>query len=137
MIESFEAANRAWLLELSFLPGLEGDLERVGILQAFASLSDQIAEAHGAGLYRLLVRLNANLPIGGFGLREEPGGLFYKHNALLPDGQPDGGYQIVRELVPLTTYLIALFAEPLIRVASGQKTAEDAMAEMPFSNLFG
>jgi len=132
-IESFEAENRVWLLEMSFLPGLEGDLERVSILQSFVSLSDQIAEAHGAALNRLLVKLNAKLPLGGFGLLDTPRMLFFKHNALLPDDYPDAGDQIVRELVPMTSYLITLFSEPLIRVASGQKTAEEALADIPFA----
>lgn len=134
-LESFEEANRVWLLELSFLPGLEGDLERVSILQSFVSLADQIAEAHGAALNRLLVKLNAKLPLGGFGLLDNPGRLFYKHNALLPDDYPDAGDQIVQELVPMTTYLITLFSEPLIRVASGQKSAEDALSDMPFAEV--
>ena len=132
-IESFEEANRVWLLELSFLPGLEDDLERVSLLQAFVSLSEQIAEGHSAELNRLLVKLNARLPLGGFGLLDDRGQLFYKHNALLPDDPPEAGYQIVRELVPMTTYLITLFSEPLIGVASGQQTAEGALADMPFS----
>lgn len=75
-IESFEAENRVWLLELSFLPGLEGDLERVSILQSFVSLSNQIAETHGAALNRLIVKLNAKLPLGGFGLLDTPRMLF-------------------------------------------------------------
>ncbi|HKQ06535.1 MAG TPA: hypothetical protein VJ464_15485 [Blastocatellia bacterium] len=134
-LESFEEANRVWLLELSFLPGLESDLERVSILQSFVSLADQIAEAHGMALNRLLVRLNAKLPLGGFGLLDNPGQLFYKHNALLPDDYPDAGDQIVRELVPMTAYLITLFSEPLIRVASGQKSAEEALSDMPFAEV--
>ncbi|MFL6278335.1 MAG: hypothetical protein ACJ74G_24385 [Blastocatellia bacterium] len=134
-IESFEEENRVWRLELSFLPGLEGDLERVSILQSFVSLSNQIAEAHGAALNRLLVKLNAKLPVGAFGLLDNHGQLFYKHNAMLPDDSPDAGDQIVQELVPMTTYLIALFSEPLIRVASGQKTVEEALADMPFADV--
>ena len=134
-LESFEEANRVWRLELSFLPGLEGDLERVSILQSFVSLSNQIAEAHGAEFDRLLVKLNAKLPLGGFGLLDNPCMLFFKHNALLPDDYPDAGDQIVQELVPMTTYLIALFSEPLIRVASGQKSAEEALADMPFAEV--
>ena len=54
---------------------------------------------------------------------------------MLPDDSPDAGDQIVSELVPMTTYLIALFSEPLIRVASGQKTVEEALADMPFADV--
>ncbi|MEN3334205.1 MAG: hypothetical protein V7641_3570 [Blastocatellia bacterium] len=134
-IESFEAENRVWRLEMSFLPGLEDDLEKVSILQCFVSLSDQMAEAHQAALNLLIVKLNAKLPIGGFGVLDHPRILFFKHNAMLPDDEPGVSYQIVHELVPMTTYLIALFSEPLIQVASGQKTAEEALADMPFSNV--
>lgn len=33
----------------------------------------------------------------------------------------------------MTSYLITLFSEPLIRVASGQKTAEEALLDIPFA----
>jgi hypothetical protein len=134
-IESFEEENRVWRLEMSFLPGLEGDLDKVSILQCFVPLSDQIAEESRSALNLLIVKLNAKLPIGGFGLLDNPNMLFFKHNAMLPDDNPDAAYQIVHELIPMTTYLIALFSESLVRVACGEKTAEEALADMPFSNV--
>lgn len=134
-IESFEEENRVWRLEMSFLPGLEGDLDKVSILQCFVPLSDQIAEESRSALNLLIVKLNAKLPIGGFGLLDNPGMLFFKHNAMLPDDKLDAAYQIVHELIPMTTYLIVLFSESLVRVARGEKTAEEALADMPFSNV--
>jgi hypothetical protein len=132
-IETFEEENRVWSLEMSFLPGLEDDLEGVSLLQFFVALSEQIAEEYRPSLNHLIVKLNAKLPIGGFGLLDNPGVLFFKHNAMLPDDNREISYRIVHELVPMTTYLITSFSEPLLRVATGQESAEDAIADLPSS----
>ncbi len=136
-IETFEQENRVWRLELSFLPGLENDLDDVSILQGFVELSDQISEEQRPSLNRLILKINAKLPIGGFGLLDEPRMLFFKHNALLPDDNDEVGFRVVRELVAMITYLIATFSAPLIQVAAGQKTYEEAMAAHPFSKIIG
>jgi hypothetical protein len=129
-IESFEKENRLWTLELSYLPGLEDELDDVSILQCYVTLSNQTSEDNRAGLERLIVKLNAKLPIGGFGLLDNPSVLFFRHNALLPNDNPAASYRIVHELVPMTSYLLGTFSEPLIKITSGEKTAEAAMADM-------
>lgn len=136
-IETFEQENRVWSLELSFLPGLENDLEDVSILQCFVALSDRISEAHRPSLNILILKINAKLPIGGFGLLDDPRMLFFKHNALLANDNDEANFRVVRELVAMTTYLIATFSEPLRLVAAGQKTYEEATADLPFSRVIG
>jgi hypothetical protein len=118
-IESFEEPNRVWRLEMSFLPGLEEDLESVSILQCFVALSDHLSTEHRASLHELIVKRNAKLPIGSFGLLDNPEMLFFKHNALLPNDNAVVSDQIVLELVPMSTYLISTFSEPLTRFISG------------------
>jgi hypothetical protein len=117
-IESFEEENRVWRLELSFLPGLEEELQGVSILQCFVALSDQVSEEHRSSLNELIVQRNAKLPLGNFGLLDNPGMLFFKHNAMLPNDNAAVSDKIVHELVPLTTYLISTFSEPLMRLIS-------------------
>jgi hypothetical protein len=117
-VESFAEENRAWNLEMSFLPGLEKELEGVSILQCFVALSGQLSEAHQPALNDLIVQRNARLPIGGFGLLDHPGMLFFKHNAMLPNDNAAVSDRIVHELVAMTTYLISIFSEPLIRLTS-------------------
>jgi len=134
-LELFEKENRIWWLELSYLPGLEDELDDVSILQCYVALSDHTAEENRAGLERLIVKLNAKLPIVGFGLLDNPRVLFFKHNAMLPNDNHVAGFQIVHELVSMTTYLIGVFSEPLIKMATGEKTAAEAMADMPFRDV--
>src|SRR5436853_1545309 len=100
-IESFEEPNRAWRLEISFLPGLEQELESVSILQCFVALSDNPSKEHQVALNDLIVKQSAKLPIGSFGLLDNPAMLFFKHNALLPNGEAGASNAIVQELVPL------------------------------------
>lgn len=131
--ESFEEANRVWRLELSFLPGLEDELEGVSILQCFVPLADQLLDERQSALNHLIVMLNAKLPIGSFGVIDNPRTLFFKHNAMLADDRPSASCRVVHELVPMTTYLITAFSGPLILVATGQKTLQEALASLPFS----
>jgi hypothetical protein len=118
-IESFEEENRVWRLEMSFLPGLEEELEGVSILQCFVALSDQLSEEHRSSLNELIVKCNAKLPMGSFGLLDNPGMLFFKHNAMLPNDNAAVSDMMVHELVPMATYLISTFSEPLIRLTAG------------------
>jgi|ERR1043165_2850359 hypothetical protein len=134
-LESFEKENRVWQLNLSFLPGFEDDLDDVSILQCYVALSEYIGEENRAGLERLIVKVNAKLPIVGFGLLEHPSVLFFKHNAMLPNDDRVASFRIVKELVAMTTYLISTFSGPLIKMATGEKTAEEAMADMPFRDV--
>ena len=136
-IESFEEENRLWSLEISFLPGLENELDDVSILQCFVALSNQLSEDHRPSLNHLIVTINGKLPIGGFGVVDNPKMFFFKHNAMLPNDNDAVSYKILRELIPMTTYLITTFSEPLTKVATGQKTVEEAMADTPFANVFG
>ena len=118
--------NRVWQLELSFLPGLEDELDDVSILQCYVTLSEHTAEENTAGLERLIVKLNAKLPIGGFGLLDNPKVLFFKHNSMLPNDNQVASFPIVHELIPMTGFLIETFSEPLIKMATGDATAEEA-----------
>ena len=115
-IESFEEPNRVWRLEMSFLPGLEEELEGVSILQCFVALSDNPSKEHQVALNDLIVKQSAKLPIGSFGLLDNPAMLFFKYNAMLPNDHAAASDQIVLELVPMSTYLISTFSEPLMHL---------------------
>ena len=124
-------------LELSYLPGLEDELDDVSILQCYIALSEHTAEENRASLDRLIVKLNAKLPIGSFGLLDDPRVLFFKHNAMLPNDNHVAGFQIVHELVAMTAYLIGIFSGPLVQIATGEKTPDEAMSDMPFRDVIG
>ena len=82
-----------------------------------------------------MVKLNAQLPIGGFGLLDNPRVVFFKHNALLPNNNDDASDRIVHELVQMTSYILSIFSDSLIRVATGEQTADTALADTPFGNM--
>jgi hypothetical protein len=77
--------------------GTRSEFDNVSILQCFVTLSDQIHEENRTRLEQLIVKLNAKLPIGSFGLLDNPRLVFFKHNAILPNNNPTA----VRALVPL------------------------------------
>ena len=126
-----------WWLELSYVPGLEEELDDVSILQCYVALSEHTAEENRVGLERLIVKLSAKLPIGSFGLLDNPRVLFFKHNSMLPNDNHVASFQIVHELVAMTGYLIGTFSAPLIAIATGDKTLAEAMSDLPFRDVIG
>jgi hypothetical protein len=125
-IETFEEPSRVWNMELSFLPGLEDELKDVSILQCYVALANYTSGANSASLERLIIEVNAKLPIGAFALLNQPGVLFFKHNALLPNDHPTTSDQIVRELVPLTSYLVTTLFGPLIEMMTNNSSSSSS-----------
>ena len=115
-LELVEKDHQVLWLELSFLPGLEAELDDVSILQCYVALSE-FAPEHRAALERLIVEPNSKLPIGGFGLLDEQRVIFFKHNAMLPNDDHESSLKIVHELVAMTGYLIEIFSEQLLKGA--------------------
>ncbi|TDF97953.1 hypothetical protein [Paenibacillus piri] len=70
-------------LELCFLPGLESfSQEGIYILQSFAVIKNNVpSEAHNK-LMTEIVKINIQLPLGGFGLFKDTGVLYFKHNTI-------------------------------------------------------
>lgn len=120
-------------LELSFLPGLEEQLAGASLLQCFVALPAEVAAE--AELERLIARINAQLPLVGFGFWRERRLPCFRHILMLPD-EPGTAASLVVQAAWMISYLLSLFAESVADVARGHFKTEDALARGPFAHVF-
>jgi hypothetical protein len=121
--------TKFWQLELAYLAGLEEDLGEFSLLQLFVPVVDQLGPEAQFALQELIIKVNPKLPLGSFGLLEELGIIYFKHNALLHNDQPAINNHIVQELITLTDYLLNLFDKALTQVARAESTVEAALQD--------
>jgi hypothetical protein len=118
--------DATWRLELALMSEA---IEGVRLLQCMVPIAEAVPAS--SELDEAIVRIDGMLPLGGFGFHRPASTLFYK--AVLPLPQDDAeAAALVTAAVPLMTFLLTAFVEPLLVVARGQATAEEALAE----NLF-
>lgn len=122
-------------LELCFIPGLElFAREGVYILQSFAVLADRVPADKAAELLRATAFVNMLLPLGAFGLSEESGTLYFKHNTMLHRDWLTEATAVngIDRQNGLLLHQLHQYAERLVDVAEGHLTAEailrDALA---------
>ena len=126
---------RQWQLELFFLPGMEEDLEGLSLLQCFAFLPVEVPPEAEDELRRLIVQLNAKLPLVGFGYVDAERMSCFRHVAMLPrDGEAAG--EVVVQLAWMTGYLLGVFAPTVEAVAPGARTFEEALVDNVFGEVF-
>lgn len=125
-----------WNMELSFLPIAETDLADVSILQCFIPLANNFEAIQSSALAEAIVKINTKLPLVGFGFMEDFSLLYYKCNLMLSnDGDSQNGV-IVSNALAMISYLVSSFTGTLAEVASGEKSPDNAINEMPFKDLF-
>lgn len=136
MYSDAEDKNIFWQAELSFLPGLEADLGNFNLMQCFVPMVVQVPAEYNDAMNRMVVRINTKLPLLGFGFLESHAIVYFKHNFLLPKGEPGVGASIVQETLSMVNYLLHTFQDSFADVALGNKTADEALNTMPFNQVF-
>ncbi len=125
-----------WKIELSLMPINAANLTDVSIMQCFIPLANKFATLLKPELFEMLVKINTNLPIVGFGFMDEFNLLYYKHNLMLPNDFTDTDGLILSESLAMIAYLVSTFTEPIVQVATGLKTMRDSIAQMQHNNSF-
>lgn len=114
-----------WLLEISTLPGLEGELESVSLLQYFVPVAGDYTAAARAELLQLFLPLNRLLPLAGFYLDDAL--VYYRY--VLPLSLAAGAEMLptLIEVTHLIHYFLTLYAEVVAAVATGHQTAAQVL----------
>jgi hypothetical protein len=100
-------------LWLTPLPHLDQDLEEgLSLLQFFTTLPAQYVAETEIALEKLILQLNNTLPLGGFGLGQTEGVIYYRYVLMLGPDEATGG-KIVGEVVMLINYLLDQFSNPI------------------------
>jgi hypothetical protein len=125
-------------LGFSFIPlPPSATVDDVHILQIMCELETSLVPDRVAGLYRMIGRINVNLPIGAFGLLEQTGTVFLKQNCLVDLRRPARDNAIlVDRYAGVMVHSLSLFADALRDAANGAATPDDALASTPMAALF-
>lgn len=114
-----DAQGRERSLWLTPLPDLEADLdEGLSLLQFMVTLPFQARVESEAALARQILQLNNALPLGGFGLRQPEGVIFYRAVLMLgPEAAIND--KIVGETVTLISFLLDQCSQTIEAVTRG------------------
>jgi hypothetical protein len=125
-------------LGFSFVPlPPAATVDDVHILQTMCELETALTPGRVAGLYRMIGRINVNLPIGAFGLLEQTGTVFLKQNCLVDLRRParDNAILVDRH-AGVMLHSLSLFADALRDAADGAATPDEALAGTTMAALF-
>lgn len=125
-----DAQGRPRQLWITLLPGLAEQLaEGVNLVQFLAELPFRPTPGVETGLAGLILMLNNVLPLGGFGLRQPEGVIWFRYT-LVAGPNAAGSAQAALETVLLVSYLLDRFSGILEPVAAGHKTLAQAGLEL-------
>lgn len=128
--------TRQWQLEMSFIPGMEEQLDGAALLQCFVHIPAQVPARAEDGVCRLVARLNTRAPLVGFGWLEAERMPCFRHVLILPKDRAPAG-ALVLQSVWMIGYLLTVFADTVQEVASGARSADEALDDNPFRAVFG
>lgn len=120
-------------LELCFVPGMElFAREGVYILQSFVALAEGVSADRAVELLRATSSINMLLPLGAFGWYEDSGTLYFKHNTMLHcDWLTElSSVNGIDRQNGMLLHQLHQYAEPLVDIAQGRKTAEDILRDL-------
>ncbi|MDQ0113430.1 hypothetical protein [Paenibacillus harenae] len=120
-------------MELSFLPGL-ADADEAGLyfLQTFVTLAEEVPAAHYRELLSLAAKLNTTLPLGAFGLFEDTGVAYFKHNCMLQASNGDSAnVKSIDIQSGLILHLHQLYFDGLLEVAIEGAPAASVLDKLP------
>ena len=116
--------ERERIMELAITEpeGDEQPLLQFFVLLPFSATEDTFHET-----MRIIMRLNMNIPLMGFGISDENGMIFFRHVTVIPDeGLPQQWYS---ECLFLIGFSVDEFSPMIEQVASGEKTFEQIIEE--------
>jgi hypothetical protein len=107
-----------WLVEMAFTPIAEEELKTSSLLQCFVELRFAVRSGNEARLCAEMLRVNATLPLVGFGFFEQARLPYYRHVLLLPKNVPDASIALAEESVWMIGYLLERFVPQLAHAAA-------------------
>lgn len=124
-----------WQLELSFVPGMEEEMEGAALLQCFVHVPAEVPPGAEDDLRRLVLRLNSRLPLVGFGWLDAERMACFRHTAVLPADDAAAG-EVVVQAAWMIGYLLSVFGGGVQAVASGRLGFEAALRQNVFRDVF-
>ncbi|MFC4307171.1 YbjN domain-containing protein [Cohnella boryungensis] len=120
--------NRDRIINLSFVPMPESDIEWIRLLQLYSIVPCVVAPDRRSAVESVLLAANGVLPLGHFGIKED-GEVYARYVYTVPSSRTVSGDELL-EVVSLFHYMLEMFADRIERVASGELSADEALQEL-------
>lgn len=114
-----------YLLELVYVPNLENQLENVKLLQFFVHLPCEVELSATEEIKNLVLHLNVNTPLMGWGFQEDLELLYFRHVLVIPDPSGPDTQAVIVQTVWLIFYLLETFYPNIASIATGEKSFEE------------
>jgi hypothetical protein len=118
-----------YLLELVYVPGLENQLENVKLLQFYVHIPGEVELSATEDIKKLVLHLNVNTPLMGWGFQEELELLYFRHILVISDSSGEGNQAVIVQTVWLIFYLLESLYSTIKSIAMGEKHFEEVRDE--------
>jgi hypothetical protein len=119
-----------YLLELVYVPGLENQLENVNLLQFYVHIPGEIELSATEDIKKLVLHLNVNTPLMGWGFQEELELLYFRHILVISKSSGEGNQAVIVQTVWLIFYLLETFYPTIKSIATGENNFEEVQDEV-------
>jgi len=109
-------ANTSWRLGIYLLP-LSKD-SNILILQLLVPIIELGETPKKTALFEDIIRINRDLPLGGFGCDERQNVVFFKHNIFIKEENPMPDSDLFLEIIGMLTFLLENFTLRLHKLLS-------------------
>jgi len=128
--------NVYWPIELGNLPVKEEGFEGFSLLQFYIPIVGGLEAATYLPICDLMIKLNTKLTIGSFGYLHTHNLVFLKHNLIISNENFEKNCEIIDKSLSILFFMLINFQKPLVDVAQGNCSIENAMEEMPLSYIY-
>ncbi|MCJ8211042.1 hypothetical protein MUY27_15090 [Mucilaginibacter sp. RS28] len=119
-------------IELSFLPGIEAELNGLSIMQCFVPVEEVKTDA--AELKAGIANINKFSTLGSFGLLSKPPIVYFRHTVML-NINTQQNLQVIIQTVWLISYLLEMFGPGLSQLANDTIKLAEAFRGHQFEQL--
>lgn len=114
-----------YVLELVYVPHLENQLENVKLLQFYVHFPCEIKLSATQDIKNLVLHLNVNTPLMGWGFQEDLELLYFRHVLVIPELSGPDTQAVIVQTVWLIFYLLETFYPNIASIATGEKSFEE------------
>ena len=138
-----DSEERPLSLQLSFINDValavgagedEEDTHDAIFLQFILLFPVPVGADHIPGLMAYLMQINRILPVGGFGVSQPDGTVYYQYNLALPERDIDEN--VLLEVVQIIDFFVNKFQESIGKVSTGALASDGALQQMRDEGIF-
>jgi hypothetical protein len=124
LVVILEGERGNYLLEIAYIPNLDDQLENLELLQFFVRLPCEVKQSVKPNVKDLILRLNINSPLIGWGFYEELDLLYFRHVLVLSNLSGTHTQEIFVGTVWLIFYLLESFYPEIVKITASESNPD-------------